>query len=56
MKIFVALSFLFANSMAFAAGGVGYPLEDITPNYKDKASLQRGLATFSHYCMGCMVG
>ena len=53
MKIFVALSFLFANSMTFAAGGVGYPLEDITPNYKDKASLQRGLATFSHYCMGC---
>ena len=53
MKLVWTLIFSLVCSVAFAAGGPGYPLETIEPDYDDKASLQRGLATYAHYCMGC---
>lgn len=53
MKMWIALLTGLWTMGAVAAGGPQYPLESITPDYNDKASLQRGLATFSHYCMGC---
>ena len=30
-----------------------FPLDHITPNLHDKASLQRGMHTFMNYCSGC---
>ena len=53
MKSILALVLAFVSSVTFAAGGSTYPLEQIEPDYTDKESLQRGLATYTHYCMGC---
>jgi ubiquinol-cytochrome c reductase cytochrome c1 subunit len=53
MKLVWTLVFSLVSSVAVAAGGPGYPLEHVEPDYDDKASLQRGLATYTHYCMGC---
>lgn len=53
MRVFVTLGLVLFSSIVSAAGGANFPLESITPDYTDKVSLQRGLATFSHYCMGC---
>jgi ubiquinol-cytochrome c reductase cytochrome c1 subunit len=53
MRLALALVFLWISSAAIAAGGSSYPLESFQPDYNNKASLQRGLATYSHYCMGC---
>ena len=53
MKLALGLVLAFVSSVSFAAGGSTYPLEQIEPDYSDKESLQRGLATYSHYCMGC---
>ena len=53
MKGLVGLLLLVAPIIVFAAGSSGYPLESIQPDYNDKASLQRGLGTYSNYCMGC---
>jgi ubiquinol-cytochrome c reductase cytochrome c1 subunit len=39
-------------SIGLAAGG-GVPLDDMKPDMRDKASLQRGAKNFSNYCMGC---
>ena len=53
MKLVWTLIFSLVSSVAVVAGGPSYPLETIEPDYDDKASLQRGLATYAHYCMGC---
>lgn len=53
MKLALGLVVAFFSSVTFAAGGSTYPLEQIELDYTDKESLQRGLATYSHYCMGC---
>lgn len=53
MKWILGLAWSLVASVSFAAGGVAYPLEAMTPDYEDKLSLQRGMATFKHYCMGC---
>ena len=53
MKLWIALLTGIWTLGAVAAGGPQYPLESMTPDYDDKTSLQRGLATYSHYCMGC---
>lgn len=37
----------------FAAGGSGYPLDDIEVNPADKPSLQRGAQLYMNYCFGC---
>ena len=53
MKLALVLILVCLSSLTYAAGGSTYPLEQIEPDYKNKESLQRGLATYSHYCMGC---
>lgn len=35
------------------AAGAGAPLDPMEPDHTDKASLQRGVALFTNYCMGC---
>jgi ubiquinol-cytochrome c reductase cytochrome c1 subunit len=39
--------------IATASAGGGVALDHMTPDLKDKASLQRGAALFTNYCMGC---
>lgn len=39
-------------SVVWAAESL-YPLDEMIPKPDDKASLQRGAATFMNYCMGC---
>ena len=53
MKLSLVLILVLVPLVTFGAGGSTYPLEQIVPDYTDKRSLQRGLATYSHYCMGC---
>ena len=53
MKLVWTLVFSLVSSVVIAAVGPSYPLETIEPDYDDKASLQQGLATYAHYCMGC---
>ncbi len=53
MKAVIGFLVSLASSVVIAAGGPTYPLEDIQTDYNDKPSLQRGMATFTHYCMGC---
>lgn len=50
-RLFALLLVIFPG-IAFAAGG-GYPLDHMTPNLDDKASLQRGAQTYMNYCLGC---
>jgi ubiquinol-cytochrome c reductase cytochrome c1 subunit len=52
MKKLIALGFVFASSLAFAAGP-GVSLEPSQTNLTDRASLQRGAQLFMNYCMGC---
>jgi ubiquinol-cytochrome c reductase cytochrome c1 subunit len=39
--------------LGFASGGASFPNDDITIDWDDKASMQRGARTFVNYCMGC---
>ena len=55
-KIALTLMFLMASSVVLAAGGKScgqIDCYDFAPDLKDRASLQRGAATFVNYCMGC---
>ena len=45
---------LFLPGLALAAGaGTPIPLDPVTPDLRDQASLQRGARTWINYCMGC---
>ena len=48
--IFAVLALL--RGLVLAAGG-GFPLDKAEYDLSDKASLQRGAATFMNYCAGC---
>lgn len=52
-KYFVALMLALAPMTASAAGGAGVPLDHMEVDLTNKASLQRGMATFVNRCMGC---
>ncbi|ARU58708.1 cytochrome c1 [Oleiphilus messinensis] len=52
-KFITALAFVFAPVLAMAAGGPGIPLDHMKPDLEDRASLQRGAALATNYCMGC---
>lgn len=52
-RILTILFATFFSVSAMAAGGPSVPLDDMKPNLKDQASLQRGAALFTNYCMGC---
>ena len=52
-KYLIALILSCLPVFAAASGGGGIPLDHMTPDLEDKASLQRGAALFTNYCMGC---
>ncbi|MBK1853205.1 MULTISPECIES: cytochrome c1 [unclassified Marinobacter] len=51
-KLIFGLFIAFLPALGLAAG-VGVPLDHIKTDHTDKASLQRGAAMFTNYCMGC---
>lgn len=51
-KFFATLALAVLPVVGFAAGA-SVPLMDMKPDLHDSASLQRGLQTFTNYCMGC---
>ncbi|MCE9677622.1 cytochrome c1 [Shewanella sp. AS1] len=51
-RLLIALAAL-VPTLAFAAGGAHVHLESANVDLHDKASLERGLATFQQYCSGC---
>ncbi|MBT00162.1 MAG: cytochrome c1 [Oceanospirillaceae bacterium] len=52
-KYLIALMMVLAPMTASAAGGAGVPLDSMNVDLENKASLQRGMATFVNRCMGC---
>ncbi len=44
---------LTAASFGAVAAGSGYPLDKMTPDMSDQASLQRGAQTYMNYCYAC---
>jgi ubiquinol-cytochrome c reductase cytochrome b subunit len=50
--IFIVILSVFPISAALASESA-YPLDHMTPNLADKASLQRGMQTYMNYCFGC---
>lgn len=52
-KLLATIALAVAPVLSFASGGHSVELEHMSPDLHDKASLQRGLQTFSNYCMGC---
>lgn len=51
-KLIVGLFISILPALTLAAGGA-VPLDAMEPDHADKASLQRGAALFTNYCMGC---
>ncbi len=51
-RLLQLLAFTFFSNLALAAGG-GVAVDHLTVDLEDKASLQRGAALFTNYCMGC---
>ncbi len=51
-KLTFALIIAFLPALALAAGAA-VPLDPMEPDHTNKASLQRGAALFTNYCMGC---
>ncbi|WP_166268597.1 cytochrome c1 [Marinobacter caseinilyticus] len=51
-KLILGLLITVLPVFASAAGG-GVALDNMTPDHTNKASLQRGVALFTNYCMGC---
>ncbi|WP_323752903.1 cytochrome c1 [Marinobacter sp.] len=51
-KLIFGLFIAFLPALGLAAGGSVH-LDEMTPDHTDKASLQRGAALFTNYCMGC---
>ncbi|TBW56269.1 cytochrome c1 [Marinobacter halodurans] len=52
-KIIAGLFLVCLPVLGMAAGGGGVPLDHMEPDLSNKASLQRGAALFTNYCMGC---
>ncbi len=52
-KHFAALIIALLPGLAFAAGGLEYPLDKVEIDLTDKAGMQDGARTFANYCMGC---
>ncbi|MCK2182620.1 cytochrome c1 [Halomonas getboli] len=48
----LALLLMLLPTLGFAAGD-GVHLREMTPDLRDRASLQRGMKLFVNYCMGC---
>ncbi|AZT82915.1 cytochrome c1 [Marinobacter sp. NP-4(2019)] len=51
-KLIFGLFITILPALGLAAGG-SVPLDTMEPDHSNKASLQRGAALFTNYCMGC---
>jgi ubiquinol-cytochrome c reductase cytochrome c1 subunit len=51
-KVLSLIVLLAVNGLVFAAGGA-YPLDSVSIDLSDKASLQRGAKYYVNYCLGC---
>jgi ubiquinol-cytochrome c reductase cytochrome c1 subunit len=51
-KVLSLIVLLTVNGLVFAAGGA-YPLDSVSIDLSDKASLQRGAKYYVNYCLGC---
>lgn len=51
-KLILGLFMVILPALGLAAGG-GITLDSIDTDHTNKASLQRGVAMFTNYCMGC---
>ncbi|MGP4845712.1 cytochrome c1 [Marinobacter sp. 1Y8] len=52
-KLIIGLFMICLPAIGLAAGGAGVALDHMEPDHGNKASLQRGAALFTNYCMGC---
>lgn len=52
-KYLLALVLAFLPMIASASGGGGLALDHMKPDLMNQASLQKGAALFTNYCMGC---
>jgi len=53
-KLIIIIVGFLLPALGFAAGGgASFPNDDITIDWDDKVSMQRGARTFVNYCMGC---
>ncbi len=53
-KSLLLIGLLLLPVIGFAAGGAAiYPDDDISIDWDDKASMQRGAALFTNYCLSC---
>lgn len=53
LKKTIAVFMLILPAGVFAAAGLTYPLDKMTPNVADKPSLQRGAKLYMNYCYAC---
>lgn len=53
MKKFILVLAMTVLPGLVLAAAPGVPLDNMEPDHTNKASLQRGLAMFTNYCMGC---
>ena len=51
--LFLSEGLLLLTSGASAVAETSYPLDEMEPDLRDMASLQRGARTYINYCMGC---
>jgi ubiquinol-cytochrome c reductase cytochrome c1 subunit len=51
-KVLISLMLVLMSVVAYAEES-SIPLDKMVPNLEDKASLQKGLTTFTNYCYGC---
>jgi cytochrome c1 len=52
-KVLLAVLILLPGFAVAAGGETSIPLDDMSPNLEDQASLQRGAKTYLNYCIGC---
>ena len=52
-KLVITVAALLLPTLGMAAGGPTFPNDDITIDWDDKASMQRGAMVFTNNCMGC---
>ncbi len=52
-KTILTLLLTLMSTMAVAAGGGGYTLDEVETDHSDKSSLQRGAKYYQNFCAGC---
>lgn len=52
-RTLIMIAGLLLPALGWAAGGATFPNDEISIDWDDKASMQRGARTFVNYCMSC---